>query len=75
LNEKEKSLLAGVFELAGKMYEGTHPPSSEKRKLSLTRETVRELHVWERLIETQGYSLWTCDRPNPFDQVILPLKK
>ena len=74
LSAKEANALAGVLELAGKMYEGTKPPVT-KKKLPLTRETIRELHLWDRLLETQGHSLWTCDRPQiPGGDVINPNK-
>lgn len=74
LNEKEKTALSGVLELAGKMYEGTDTKAGRK-KLTLEREVVRDLNVWDRLIETQGWSLWTCDRPAiPGEEVINPSK-
>jgi hypothetical protein len=63
LNEKEQKALMGVLELAGKMYEGTGTRPATKRKLPLVRETIRNLNVWDRLLETQGWSLWTCDKP------------
>ncbi|AKJ29649.1 hypothetical protein [Caldimonas brevitalea] len=70
LSLQEQTLLAGVLELAGKMYEGT-TSADGKRKLPLTRETVRDLNLWERLIETQGHSLWTCDRPPVFGEDVI----
>jgi len=74
LNESERKVLAGALELAGKMYEGTGSPSP-KKTLSLTRESVRDLNLWERLLETQGHSLWTCDRPPILgDDIINPSK-
>ena len=73
LGEKEQLVLMGVLELAGKMYEGTATKSAPKRKLPLVRETIRDLNVWDRLLETQGWSLWTCDKPQlPGEQVINP---
>lgn len=63
LDEKEQFILKGLLELAGKMYEGTSPKFTMKKTLPLVRETIRELNVWDRLLETQGHSLWTCDRP------------
>jgi hypothetical protein len=63
LSENEQHVLMGVLELAGKMYEGTGAKPAPKRQLPLVRERIRELNVWDRLIETQGWSLWTCDRP------------
>jgi hypothetical protein len=63
LGEKEQRVLLGVLELAGKMYEGTGAGPARKPTLPLVRETIRELNVWDRLIETQGHSLWTCDKP------------
>jgi hypothetical protein len=71
LSDKEKKTLSGVLELAGKMYEGTGSKVTP-RKLSLEREVVRDLNVWDRLIETQGHSLWTCPRPPDLgDEVII----
>lgn len=76
LGEKEQTVLMGVLELAGKMYEGTGTAPASKRKLPLVRERIRELNVWDRLLETQGWSLWTCDRPSvPGEEVINPTKK
>jgi hypothetical protein len=72
LGEKEKTILMGVLELAGKMYEGTGARPATKRKLPLVRETIRELNVWDRLIETQGWSLWTCPASPVGDEVINP---
>lgn len=73
LGEKEQTVLMGVLELAGKMYEGTGTRPSTKKKLSLVRETIRELNVWDRMIESQGWSLWTCDKPAVLgDEVINP---
>jgi hypothetical protein len=73
LGEKEQTVLMGVLELAGKMYEGTGTRPATKRKLPLVRETIRELNVWNRLLETQGWSLWTCDKPPVLgDEVINP---
>jgi hypothetical protein len=73
LGDKEQFVLMGVLELAGKMYEGTAGKGAPKKTLPLVRETIRELNVWDRLIETQGWSLWTCDRPpRPGDDVINP---
>ena len=63
LDEKEQTVLIGVLELAGKMYEGTGARPQARPTLPLVRETIRELNVWDRLIETQGHSLWTCDKP------------
>ncbi|WEX74764.1 hypothetical protein PYH37_000035 [Sinorhizobium numidicum] len=73
LDEREQLLLAGVLELAGKMYEGTQSPSG-KRTLPLKRESIRDLQVWDRLLETQGHSLWTCDKPPSFEQFETPKK-
>ena len=67
LNPQEQTALAGVLELAGKMYEGT----GRKKTLPLSREAVRDLNVWERLIETQGHSLWTCDKPPIFREDVV----
>jgi len=55
LGEKEQRVLQGVLELAGKMYEGTapRPAASTKQTLPLVRETIRDLNVWNRLLETQ----------------------
>jgi hypothetical protein len=73
LNEKEQTVLMGVLELAGKMYEGMGVTPATKRKLPLVRETIRELNVWDRLLESQGWSLWTCDRPQmPGEEIIDP---
>jgi hypothetical protein len=76
LSEKEQTVLMGVLELAGKMYEGMDVTPGTKRKLPLVRESIRELNVWHRLLETQGWSLWTCDRPQrPGEEVINPARK
>src|SRR5918992_243389 len=72
LSEKEQTVLMGVLELAGKMYEGMGVTPTTKKKLPLKRETIRELNVWDRLLETQGWSLWTCDRPlDPGEDVVI----
>ncbi|WP_326913000.1 hypothetical protein [Rhizobium johnstonii] len=71
LDDKEKRLLAGVLELAGKMYEGTQPRTG-KKTLPLKRESIRDLQVWDRLLETQGHSLWTCDKPPSFEHFETP---
>lgn len=72
LSEKEQTVLMGVLELAGKMYEGTGVTPGTKRKLPLVREKIRELNVWDRLLETRGWSLWTCDLlPDPGEEVVI----
>ena len=98
LDPPERRALAGLIELAGKMYEGTRAPAAATGAsaataaatssapgaakavavapavLPLKREVLRELNVWNRLLETQGHSLWTCDRPiKPGEEVINPL--
>jgi hypothetical protein len=75
LDQKEQVVLMGVLEMAGKMYEGTGTRPPTKKTLPLVRETIRDLHVWDRLLETQGHSLWTCDRPQkPGEEVINPTR-
>lgn len=84
LDPPEQRALAGLIELAGKMYEGTGAVAESTAPTAVTspailplkREILRELNVWKRLLETQGHSLWTCDRPvRPGEEVINPLKR
>ena len=73
LSEKEQHVLMGVLELAGKMSEGTNPTRTAKKTLTLERENIRELNIWQRLLETQEISLWTCNQPDkPGGPVINP---
>jgi hypothetical protein len=73
LGEKEQHVLMGVLELAGKASEDTSQTRTPKKTLNLRRENIRELNVWQRLLETQEISLWTCNRPDkPGDPVINP---
>ena len=76
LEPGEQRALAGLIELAGKMYEGTGASQPVAAVLPLKREILRELNVWNRLLETQGHSLWTCERPiRPGDEVINPQRR
>jgi hypothetical protein len=61
LNDKEKKILLGVLELASKWPEGMVSQKVGKKTLPLVRETIRDLKIWDRLLETQGHSLWTCN--------------
>jgi hypothetical protein len=61
LDDKEKKILMGVLELASKWPEGMVSQKMGKKTLPLVRETIRDLKIWDRLLETQAYSLWTCN--------------
>jgi hypothetical protein len=47
-------------------------PSTSKRTLSLNRRVVCELSDHERLLASEGWSLWTCEiqeRPDPLTPI------
>ena len=47
-------------------------PNTPKRTLSLKRHLVCELGRHERLLASEGWSLWTCDiqeRPDPLTPI------
>jgi len=47
-------------------------PSIPKRKLSLNRHVICELSNHERILASEGWSLWTCDiqeRPDPLTPI------
>jgi hypothetical protein len=35
--------------------------SVAKKRLVLERETIRSLNVWDRLLQIEAHSLWTCN--------------
>jgi hypothetical protein len=47
-------------------------PSTPKRTLSLKRHLICELGYHDRLLASEGWSLWTCDmqeRPDPLTPI------
>ncbi|QBY55260.1 hypothetical protein [Cupriavidus oxalaticus] len=83
LDEKEATVLLGILSLAEKSLgtqtvpdpAGSQPDQAKKRKLTLERETIRNLNVWERLLAPRSESLWTCPGlPDPGADVINPAK-
>jgi hypothetical protein len=84
LNDKEATVLMGVLSLADKSLGAKTAPDAcageageaKKKKLVLERETIRNLNVWERLLATQGHSLWTCNGlPDPLGPIVNPARK
>ncbi|WP_426191488.1 hypothetical protein [Massilia sp. DWR3-1-1] len=77
LTEEETTVLVGVLSLAehalappGHPAHGTPAasaaPAAEvagvpKKRLLLERETIRSLNVWDRLLQVEAHSLWTCN--------------
>ncbi|WON74459.1 hypothetical protein [Nitrosospira sp. Is2] len=74
LNQKENTVLLGIMDLADKSLLKKEGAPTPKKKLTLERESIRELTIWDQLIgmNETGISLWGCPGAKLGDDVINP---
>jgi hypothetical protein len=72
LNDKENTILMGILELAGKSLLDVDGNQTAKKKLTLVRENIRDLNVWDLLLDVRAHSLWACPDLELGEDVINP---